>query len=126
MVKTPKTPKMPDAGPPDVPVPKLVGLMAVDARQAAREHGVLIAAADRDDFDRVAVEYVVRQYPLPGVEVPRDAVVTVWFDFGEGEGGGGAGVRVPRAPGPRGGGMRRELGEPDEPPARTGSFSPCP
>ncbi|MFI5657562.1 PASTA domain-containing protein [Streptomyces sp. NPDC051684] len=101
--------------------------MAVDARQAAREHGVLIAAADRDDFERVAVEYVVRQYPLPGVEVPRDAVVTVWFDLGEGEGGGGgAGVRVPRAPGPRGGGMRRELDEPGEPPTRAGSFSPCP
>ncbi|MFF3491214.1 PASTA domain-containing protein [Streptomyces sp. NPDC002795] len=119
---------MPDAGPPDVPVPKLVGLMAVDARQAARENGVLIVAADRDDFERVAVEYVVRQYPLPGVEVPRDAVVTVWFDLGDGEGGGGggAGVRVPRTPGPRGGGMRRELGAPDEPPTRTGSFSPCP
>ncbi|MFD7292644.1 PASTA domain-containing protein [Streptomyces sp. NPDC059897] len=127
MVNTPKTPKTPDGGSPDVPVPKLVGLMAVDARQAAREHGVLIVAADRDDFDRVAVEYVVRQYPLPGVEVPRDAVVTVWFDLGEGGGGGGgAGVRVPRAPGPRGGGMRREIDEPGEPPARSESFSPCP
>ena len=107
----------PDGEPPDVPVPKLVGLMAVDARQAAHEHGVLIAAADRDDFDRVTVEYVVRQYPLPGVLVPQDAVVTVWFDFGAGEGGGGAGVRVPRTPGPRGGGMRRELDEPGWPDA---------
>ncbi|WP_338703643.1 PASTA domain-containing protein [Streptomyces sp. Q6] len=92
--------------------------MAVDARQAAHEHGVLIAAADRRDFHRVTVDYVVRQYPDPGVEVPRDAVITVWFDLGEGEGGGG--VRVPREPGPRGGGLRRELAEPVEP------FSPCP
>ncbi|MEV3859476.1 PASTA domain-containing protein [Streptomyces sp. NPDC050095] len=94
--------------------------MAVDARQAAYEHGVLLAAADRGDFDLVTVDYVVRQYPLPGVEVPRSAVVTVWFDLGDGEGDGGAGVRVPLEPGPKGGGMRRELPEPAEP------FTPCP
>ncbi|MCQ4214625.1 MULTISPECIES: PASTA domain-containing protein [Streptomyces] len=112
MPKTPKTP--------EVPVPKFVGLMAVDAQAAALAYGVRLAAGDRPDLAGAAVEYVVRQYPLPGVEVPRDAVVTVWFDFGEGEGGGGAGVRVPREPGPRGGGLRRELPEPAE------SFSPCP
>ncbi|MCQ9133440.1 PASTA domain-containing protein [Streptomyces hilarionis] len=93
---------------PDVRVPRLVGLMAVDAREAAAAQGVLLAAPDRPDFHRAVVDHVVRQYPPPGVEVPRGAVVTVWFDFSEGEGGGGAGVREPRVPGPGGGGLRRE------------------
>nr|WP_206326369.1 PASTA domain-containing protein [Streptomyces sp. N502] len=97
---------------PEVRVPKLVGLMAVDAREAAEAQGVLLTAPDRPDFHRTVVDYVVRQYPLPGVEVPRGAVVTVWFDFGEGEGGGGAGVREPRLPKPPRGGMERE---PDRP-----------
>ncbi|MFE6287902.1 PASTA domain-containing protein [Streptomyces sp. NPDC057877] len=100
---------------PEVRVPKLVGLMAVDAREAAEAHGVLLAAPDRPDFHRTVVDYVVRQYPPPGVEIPRGAVVTVWFDLGEGEGGGGAGVREPRVPGPPGGGVRRELDEPRDP-----------
>ncbi|MET9495448.1 PASTA domain-containing protein [Streptomyces sp. NPDC006552] len=104
--------------PPEVRVPKLVGLMAVDARGAAAGHGLRLAAPDRPDFAQTTVDYVVRQYPPPGTEVPRDATVTVWFDLGAGEGGGG--VRVPREPGPRGGGLRRELDEPAEP------FTPCP
>jgi hypothetical protein len=99
---------------PEVRVPRLVGLMAVDARRAAEARGVLLAAPDRADLHRVVVEYVVRQYPPPGAEVPRGAAVTVWFDFGEGEGGGGAGVREPRTPAPPGGGLRRELDEPRE------------
>jgi hypothetical protein len=98
-----------------VRVPKLVGLMAVDARREAEEHGVLLAAPDRPDFHLTVVDYVVRQYPPPGAEVPRDAVVTVWFDFGEGEGEGGGGVREPRLPWPGGGGLERELDEPGDP-----------
>ncbi|MFJ8821539.1 PASTA domain-containing protein [Streptomyces sp. NPDC102467] len=94
--------------------------MAVDARSTAEGHGVRLATPDRPDFPMTTVDYVVRQYPPPGVEVPRDAAVTIWFDLGEGGGGGGAGVRVPREPGPRGGGIRRELSEPAEP------FTPCP
>ncbi|WP_407700427.1 PASTA domain-containing protein [Streptomyces beihaiensis] len=97
--------------------------MAVDARCTADEHGVRLAAGDRADLGEATVDYVVRQYPPPGAEVPRNAVVTVWFDLGEGEGGGGgAGVRVPRAPGPLGGGMRRELDEPA--PVATSCVSP--
>ncbi|MFC7012783.1 PASTA domain-containing protein [Streptomyces viridiviolaceus] len=107
MRRTPKTP--------EVRVPRLIGLMATDAREAAEAYGVLLAAPDRPDFARTVVDHVVRQYPLPGVEVPRGAVVTVWFDFGEGEGGGGAGVREPRVPEPPGGGLRRELDEPAAP-----------
>ncbi|WP_240797565.1 PASTA domain-containing protein [Streptomyces sp. F001] len=105
---TPKTP--------EVRVPKFVGLMAVDARETAETHGVLLAAPDRPDFHLTVVDYVVRQYPLPGVEVPRGAVVTVWFDFGEGGGGGGggAGVREPRLPKPPGGGLQRELDAPGD------------
>ena len=61
--------------------------MAGDAREAAATGGVLLAAPDRPDFPRTVVDYVVRQYPPPGAEVPRGAVVTVWFEFGEGEGG---------------------------------------
>ncbi|MBV7696922.1 PASTA domain-containing protein [Streptomyces sp. TRM70350] len=95
-------------------VPKLVGLMAVDAREAAEAQGVLLAAPDRPDFHLTVVDHVVRQYPPPGVEVPRGAVVTVWFDFGEGEGGGGAGVREPRLPRPPRGGMERELDQPGD------------
>ncbi|GAA4784625.1 PASTA domain-containing protein [Streptomyces ziwulingensis] len=95
----------------EVPVPRLVGLMAVDARRSAETHGVLLAAPDRPDLHRVVVEYVVRQYPPPGVEVPRGAAVTVWFDLGEAEGG-GTGVREPRLPPAPGGGVRRELEEP--------------
>ncbi|MEU1594361.1 PASTA domain-containing protein [Streptomyces sp. NPDC005708] len=93
-------------------VPRLVGLMAMDAREAAAKQGVMLAAPDRPDFHRTVLDYVVRQYPLPGVEVPRGAVVTVWFDLSEGEGGGGAGVREPRLPIPPPGGVRRELSEP--------------
>ncbi|MEY9486962.1 hypothetical protein RKD26_002756 [Streptomyces calvus] len=81
---------------PDVRVPRLVGLMAVDARESARARGLLVHAPDRPDFPLVVVDHVVRQYPQPGAEVPRDSVVHVWFDFGEGEGGGG--VREPRGP----------------------------
>ncbi|WP_367321438.1 PASTA domain-containing protein [Streptomyces sp. HUAS ZL42] len=113
---TPKTP--------EVRVPKLVGLMAMDARVAAEARGVLLAAPDRPDFHRTVVDYVVRQYPLPGVEIPRGAVVTVWFDFGEGEGGGGAGVREPRIPNPSGGGLQRELDEPGDPYAVAGFSAP--
>ncbi|MET8244565.1 PASTA domain-containing protein [Streptomyces sp. NPDC005202] len=104
---TPKTP--------EVRVPRLVGLMAVDARETAEARGVLLAAPDRPDFHRTVVDYVVRQSPQPGVEVPRGAVVTVWFDLGEGEGGGGAGVREPRVPHPPSGGLQRELDKPGVP-----------
>lgn len=91
-------------------VPRLVGLMAVDARESARARGLSVDAPDRPDFQRAVVDYVVRQYPQPGTEVPRDSVVHVWFDFGEGEGGGG--VREPRGPVPPAGGLQRELEEP--------------
>ncbi|MCF1511306.1 PASTA domain-containing protein [Streptomyces glomeratus] len=103
---TPKTP--------EVRVPRLVGLMAMDARETAEKQGVALAAPDRPDFHRTVVDYVVRQYPPPGAEVPRGAVVTVWFDLGEGEGGGGAGVREPRLPIQPPGGMRRELDQPGD------------
>ncbi|WP_079001213.1 MULTISPECIES: PASTA domain-containing protein [Streptomyces] len=103
---TPKTP--------EVRVPKFVGLMAMDAREAAESHGVHLTAPDRPDFHLAVVDYVVRQYPQPGVEVPRGAVVSVWFDFADGEGGGGAGVREPRLPRPPGGGMQRELDAPGD------------
>jgi hypothetical protein len=109
---------------PEVRVPRLVGLMAVDAREAAEASDVLLAAPDRPDFRRTVVEYVVRQYPPPGAEVPRGAVVTVWFEFGEGEGGGGAGVHEPRLPRPGGGGMQRELvEEPGAPTYTVAGFS---
>lgn len=96
-------------------VPRLVGLMAVDARESARAHGLFLDAPDRPDFRLTVVDHVVRQYPQPGAEVPRGSLVHVWFDFGEGEGGGG--VREPRAPVPPGGDRRRELEEPREPAA---------
>ncbi|MEU1270182.1 PASTA domain-containing protein [Streptomyces sp. NPDC005799] len=98
---------------PEVRVPRLVGLMAMDAREAAKSRGLFINAPDRPDFHLTVVEYVVRQYPAPGAEVPRDSMVYVWFDFGEGEGGGG--VREPRIPRPPTGGMQRELDEPGDP-----------
>ncbi|MFC8129054.1 serine/threonine kinase [Streptomyces sp. NPDC057302] len=93
-------------------VPRLIGLMAVDARETAAKHGLLLAAPDRPDFHLVVLDHVVRQYPLPDVWIPRDAVVTVWFELGPDEGDGGAGVREPRRPGPPGGGLERELDEP--------------
>ncbi|OIK00084.1 PASTA domain-containing protein [Streptomyces colonosanans] len=95
-------------------VPRLVGLMAVDAREAAAKRGALLAAPDRPDFHRTVVDYVVRQFPPPGAEVPRGAAITVWFDLGEGEGDGGAGVREPRLPIPPPGGSHRELDEPGD------------
>ncbi|MEU2224078.1 PASTA domain-containing protein [Streptomyces sp. NPDC012751] len=94
-------------------VPRLVGLMAVDARATAQAWGLLLRAPDRPDFHLAVVDYVVRQYPQPGTEVPRESVVSVWFDFGDGEGGGG--VREPRVPGPPRGGVRRELEQPEDP-----------
>lgn len=103
---------------PEVVVPRLVGLMAVDARETAEAGGVLLAAPDRPDFLRNAVDHVVRQFPPPGAAVPRGAVVTVWFDFGDGEGGGG--VREPGRGVPPPGGVRHELGEPEGPYAALG------
>ncbi|MFF8725659.1 PASTA domain-containing protein [Streptomyces sp. NPDC015171] len=102
---TPKTP--------EVRVPHLVGLMAMDARETARAQGLLLAAPDRPDFHLAVVDYVVRQYPQPGAEVPRESLVYVWFDFGDGDGGGG--VREPRIPGPPRGGLQRELDQPGDP-----------
>ncbi|GGO53056.1 hypothetical protein GCM10012286_59530 [Streptomyces lasiicapitis] len=109
----PKTPG--PAGPPEVRVPRLVGLMAMDARETAAKHGVRLSAPDRPDFHDLVLDYVVRQYPPPDAEIPRGAVVTVWFDVGPQEGGGGAGVREPRRPGPPDGGLQRELDEPGQP-----------
>ncbi|MCX5284939.1 PASTA domain-containing protein [Streptomyces sp. NBC_00198] len=100
-------------GTPEVRVPRLVGLMAVDARETAEARGVLLAAPDRPDFPSTVVDYVVRQFPQPGAELPRGTVVTVWFDLGDAEGG--AGVREPRPPRPPSGGTRRELDRPGEP-----------
>ncbi|MFH8442615.1 PASTA domain-containing protein [Streptomyces sp. NPDC018026] len=96
----------------DVRVPRLVGLMAVDAREAIRERGLSLHAPDRPDLRLALVDHVVRQYPQPGARVPRESAVYVWFDFGEGEGGGGS--REPRLPVPPHGGLRRELAEPGE------------
>ncbi|MGA4840267.1 PASTA domain-containing protein [Streptomyces sp. G45] len=103
------------AGPPEVRVPRLLGLMAMDARDAAAAHGVRIEAGDRAAFHEAALEYVVRQYPVPGTEVPRGAVVTVWFELGPEDDEGGAGVREPRWPRPPDGGLLRELAEPGRP-----------
>ncbi|MFK4109728.1 PASTA domain-containing protein [Streptomyces sp. NPDC002176] len=97
---------------PEVRVPRLVGLMAVDAREAARSRGLFLNSPDRPEFQRVVVDYVVRQYPPAGAEVPPDSMVYVWFDLGDGEGGGG--VREPRLPAPPSGGLQRELGEPGD------------
>ncbi|MFJ2608825.1 PASTA domain-containing protein [Streptomyces sp. NPDC091279] len=94
-------------------VPRLVGLMAVDARETARAQGLLVNAPDRPDFHLAVVDYVVRQYPQPGAAVPRESMVYVWFDFAEGEGGGG--VREPLIPRPPHGGLPRELPEPGGP-----------
>ncbi|MFJ3309115.1 PASTA domain-containing protein [Streptomyces sp. NPDC086549] len=91
-------------------MPRLVGLMAVDARQTAQAWGLSLNAPDRPDFHLTVVDYVVRQYPQPGAEVPRDSMVYVWFDLGDGEGGGG--VREPRIPKPPRSGLQRELDEP--------------
>jgi hypothetical protein len=87
--------------------------MAVDARERAEARGVLLVAPDRPDFSLTVVDYVVRQYPPPGSEIPRGAVVTVWFELGDAEGG--TGVREPRLPLPPSGGLRRELDEPGDP-----------
>jgi hypothetical protein len=107
--------------PPEVRVPRLVGLMAVDARRSADARGVLLASPDRPDLHALVVDYVVRQYPPPDVEVPRGAVVTVWFGSGDpgGPGGpgdteGGAGVREPRRPLPSAPGGVRRLDEPGD------------
>ncbi|MFI8949067.1 PASTA domain-containing protein [Streptomyces sp. NPDC053750] len=101
----------------DVQVPRLVGLMAVDAWETARTKGLLLHAQDRPDVRLAVVDHVVRQYPQPGARVPRESRVYVWFDFGEGEGGGG--IREPRVPRPPLGGLRRELTEPGEQTGRT-------
>ncbi|GGQ93125.1 hypothetical protein GCM10010216_64390 [Streptomyces flaveolus] len=95
---------------PDVCVPHLVGLMAVDADEVARGQGLSLTSPDRPDLRLAVVDHVVRQYPPPGARVPRESRVYVWFDFGEGEDGGG--IREPRVPGPPRGGLRRESAEP--------------
>ncbi|CAM5254296.1 PASTA domain protein OS=Streptomyces tendae OX=1932 GN=GUR47_17865 PE=4 SV=1 [Streptomyces tendae] len=105
----------------DVRVPRLVGLTAVDAHEAARAQGLLLTAPDRPDLRTAVVDHVVRQYPRPGAQVARESTVYVWFDFGEGEGGGGS--REPRVPHPPLGGLRRELAEPAEPPTCRAALS---
>ncbi|WP_122616317.1 PASTA domain-containing protein [Streptomyces sp. Tu 4128] len=109
---------------PDVHVPRLVGLMAVDARETARAWGLSLYASDRPDVRLAVVDHVVRQFPQPGARVPRESTVYVWFDFGEGEGGGG--IREPRVPRPPLGGLRRELAEPDSEPGEPGGKPPSP
>ncbi len=89
--------------------------MAVDAHEAARAQDLSLNAPDRPDVRLAVVDYVVRQYPQPGAQVPRESMVYVWFDFGEGEGEGGGGIREPRVPRPPLGGLERELTEPGEP-----------
>lgn len=84
--------------------------MAIDARERAQAQGLFINSPDRPDFHLAVVDYVVRQYPQPGAEVPRDSMVYVWFGFTDGDGGGGS--REPRVPRPPLGGLRRELDEP--------------
>ena len=92
----------------EVRVPRFVGLMTVDARETAEAGGVTLVAPDLPDFQLSVVDYVVRQYPPPGVKVPRGAAVTVWFDSGR--------VRAAEAPGcasrarrsPPSGGLQRE------------------
>lgn len=101
---------------PDVRVPRLVGLMAVDARETARARGLLLGAPDRPDFHLAVVDYVVRRYPQAGAEVARESMACVWFDLGPGEGGGG--VHEPRLPRPPRGGLQREPDEPGDDPYR--------
>ncbi|WP_234375255.1 PASTA domain-containing protein, partial [Streptomyces scabiei] len=67
----------------EVRVPRFVGLMAVDARETAEADGLTLVAPDRPDLRLAAVDHVVRQYPPPGVKVPRGAAVTVWFESGD-------------------------------------------
>ncbi|MEH0635673.1 PASTA domain-containing protein [Streptomyces bottropensis] len=94
----------------EVLVPRFVGLMAVDARETAEADGLTLVAPDRPDLRLAAVDHVVRQYPPPGVKVPRGAAVTVWFESGDD----GGGVREPRHGGPPPG-LRRALDEPGDP-----------
>ncbi|MER7897377.1 PASTA domain-containing protein [Streptomyces sp. NPDC096046] len=112
---------------PDVRVPRLVGLMAVDARETARAQGLLLGAPDRPGFHLAVVDHVVRQYPRAGAEVPRESMAYVWFDFGSGEGGGG--VREPRLPRPPRGGLQREPDESGDDPypvlSPAGAISPA-
>lgn len=112
-------PEDPENG--DVRVPRLVGLMAVDAYENAHVLGLSLHAPDRPDLRVAVVDHVVRQYPPPGARVPRESTVYVWFDFGEGEGGGG--IREPRVPCPPPGGLRRELAEPGESPSCCAALS---
>lgn len=84
----------------------------MDARESARARGLFLNAPDRPNFHLTVVDYVVRQFPQPGAEVPRESMVYVWFDFGEAEGGGG--VREPRVPRPPAGGLQRELDQPGD------------
>nr|WP_308801795.1 PASTA domain-containing protein [Streptomyces polyasparticus] len=94
-------------------VPKFVGQMAMDVREQAALAGLLVEAPQEPAFPFMVTDYVVRQFPEPGAQVPFGAIVTLWFDFGPDEGEGGSGVREPRTPRPPHGGMQRELDEPD-------------
>ncbi|MEU6442375.1 PASTA domain-containing protein [Streptomyces sp. NPDC047046] len=97
-------------------VPRLLGLMAMDAVTAAQEKGLATESPDDPEVLEGGLDYVVRQYPEPGARVPHGAVVTLWFDTwpDEGdEGGGGTGVREPLDPGPGASGLEREKPEPD-------------
>ncbi|MFC7310039.1 PASTA domain-containing protein [Streptomyces monticola] len=100
------------SGTPDVRVPKFVGVMAMDVREQAAACGLLVEAPEEPEFPLMVTDYVLRQYPPPGADVPFGTVVTLWFDSGEG--GGEGGVREPRTPQPPSGGIRREVNEPGD------------
>lgn len=87
--------------------------MVVDAREAAAACGLVVQAPEEPEFPLLVTEYVMRQFPPPGAEVPRGAVITLWFDLGDQEGG-GTGVREPRTPRQPSGGLRGELNEPGD------------
>ncbi len=93
----------------DVRVPRLVGLMAVDARESARARGLSLDAPGRPDFPHAVVDYVVRQYPQPGTPVPRHPWCTCGWTSAKAKAVEG---REPRGPLPPPGGLRRELEEP--------------
>ncbi|GEL18184.1 hypothetical protein PA7_20210 [Pseudonocardia asaccharolytica DSM 44247 = NBRC 16224] len=83
-----------------VRVPRLVGLAAEAAHDAALDAGVL--AVDQDPSHTATMDgTVVRQQPMPGREVKVGTSVLIWVRTdSDGGGGGGGGSRLPTGPRP--------------------------
>jgi len=78
-----------------IEVPDFRGMQALNAWLAGHDRGLLLTGPDPDSPEPLLHGVVVDQAPVPGGQLHRWDVVTVWIRPGPGD---GDGVREPRRP----------------------------